>query len=338
MNENMWKDILKTAIHIPSPHNVQPWLVKIVDEQNAELYIDSKRTLPKEDITGSFIILTMGMFIEAISILAERKGFRLSYKLFHEPDWYAPAILENTQHTSIPFAELKLSKGEVVKNSYDENIFLKRRTSRLNLNNTPVPDEAFKKQKKIARDWRQKFSITIDSKQIERIMGWNTKALFEDMNNPDYRDEIAEWFRYSDKSSNEHRDGLDYRSMNTPRLTFWMSAKMSFLMKTPILKRILGRVYRAQTGNIPTLGIISGGFWKPADAIEAGKFLIHFWLETAVHNLYIHPFGNLVTNKKIAKLVEHELQIPDIWLVFKIGFSDEPPKSHRLPLEKIILK
>lgn len=336
--KNIWKNILKTAIHIPSPHNVQPWLVKIVDEQNAELYIDSKRTLPKEDITGSFIILTMGMFIEAISILAERKGFRLSYKLFHEPDWYAPAILEHTQHTFIPFAKLKLSSCKIIDNSYDEKIFLKRRTSRLNLKNITVPTGALKNLKRIANDWQQNLSITTDAKQIERIMEWNTQALFEDLNNPDYRDEIAEWFRYSNKSSNKHRDGLDYRSMNTPRLTFWMSAKMSFLMKTPILKHVLAKVYRSQLGKIPTLGIIAGGFWKPADSIEAGKFLIRFWLETATHDLYIHPFGNLVTNKKIAKLVENELKVPNIWLVFKIGFSDEPPKSQRLPLEKIIIQ
>ncbi|MGI8641105.1 MAG: hypothetical protein ACR2MG_14315, partial [Pyrinomonadaceae bacterium] len=66
--QNIWTKLLETAIHAPSPHNVQPWRVKIINETEAELYIDSRRTLPKEDITGSFIILTMGLFIEALSI------------------------------------------------------------------------------------------------------------------------------------------------------------------------------------------------------------------------------------------------------------------------------
>ncbi len=81
--QNIWTKLLETAIHAPSPHNVQPWRIKIIDDTNAELYIDSRRTLPKEDVTGSFIILTMGMFIEALKILAAPRGFQLSYELFH---------------------------------------------------------------------------------------------------------------------------------------------------------------------------------------------------------------------------------------------------------------
>ena len=334
----IWRKILTIAIHTPSPHNVQPWRIKIINETEAELYIDSSRTLPKEDLTGSFIILTMGMFIEALRVLAERIGFRLSYELFHEPDWYAPAILEIKEHLLIPFAKLYLVKGEIVLNIYDEDLFLKRRTSRLNLLDKSVPDEAVSNLKQIAVEWNQHFSVITDAEKIERLMNWNTEAVFEDLNSVDYHDEIVEWFRYSDKQAQKHLDGLDYRCMKTSRLTFWMSAKISWLMRVPVSKQIMAKIYRAQIGNIPTLGIIAGGFWKPADAIESGKFLMRFWLETAAENIYIHPFGNLVTNRKIAESVEKHLDIPDIWLIFKIGYSDEPPKSYRLPVERILVE
>ncbi len=336
--QNIWENLLETAIHAPSPHNVQPWRVKINSETGAELFIDSKRTLPKEDITGSFIILTMGLFIEALSILAERKGFRLTYKLLHEPDWYAPAILEIKEKSLIPFAKLNLTKSEVIENNYTEDLFLKRRTSRLNLLDKSIPAEIVSSLQEISKDFTQKFSVAIEIKQIERIMNWNTQATFEDLNSAQYHDEIIGWFRYSDKSSCQHLDGLDYRCMNTPRLTFWMSAKMPWLMRVPISRQILAKIYRAQLGNVPTLGIIAGGFWKPSDAIDAGKFLMRFWLETAIHNLYIHPYGNLVTNRKVAQLVEKELGISDIWLIFKIGYSTEPPKSYRLPVERVLVR
>jgi len=64
---------------------------------------------------------------------------------------------------------------------------------------------------------------------------------------------------------------------------------------------------------------------------------MRFWLETARNDLYIHPFGNLVTNANAARKVLNETNVPDVWLVFKIGYSIEPPKSHRLPLEKILI-
>src|ERR1700731_475889 len=79
----LWSTLLETAIQTPSPHNVQPWRVRLVSEQEAELYIDRKRTLPKEDTTGSFILSAMGMFVEAIALLAVARGFSLEYELDH---------------------------------------------------------------------------------------------------------------------------------------------------------------------------------------------------------------------------------------------------------------
>jgi nitroreductase len=333
----IWKEILETAVYTPSPHNVQPWRVKIISDTRAELYIDSSRTLPKEDMTGSFIILTMGMFTEALKILAAANGFNLSYTLFHEPDWFAPMILETVNHELIPFAAIELSESEHVSN-FDTNLFFKRRTSRLNFRGELIPDKAFKKLAHIADEWNQKFAILIDRGQIEQLMQLNTEAVFEDLNTPAYHDEIAQWFRYSDAQSARHLDGLDARAMNISPVNLWLSAHAPWLMKIPIAREILARVYRSQSGKIPTLGIISGGFWKPDDAIETGKFLIRFWLETAALDLYIHPFGNLVTNKRIAALVEKETGISNAWLIFKIGFSDEPPKSRRLPVEKILVE
>lgn len=334
----LWHTILLTAIQSPSPHNVQPWRIKILSETEAELYIDSTRTLPKEDITGSFIILTMGIFLESIRILAEPKGYKLSYELFHNPDWYAPAILESKKPWLIPFAKMTLIESAKISNQYKDEIFIKRRTSRVNLAEKTISTEIIENLQKLASNFNQNFQTTTKQNQIEKILDYNTLALFEDLNSADYHDEIVEWFRYSDEESLKHLDGLDYRCMNTPPILFKLSAQTPWIMKIPLLKNVLGKVYRSQLGHIPTLGIISGGFWKPSDAIESGKFLMQFWLETAIHNLYIHPFGNLVTNRKFADLTEKELGISDIWLIFKIGYSDEPPKSHRLPLENILIK
>lgn len=333
----IWRKILETAVHAPSPHNVQPWRVKISDERNAELYIDSTRTLPKEDVTGSFIILTMGMFLESLKILAADNGFDLTYELFHEPDWYAPAILQNVTPTLLPFAKLELVPCRADDPIYPPELFFKRRTSRLSLLPKQIPPQIIEDLKAFAEFWQQRFEITVEEKQIERLLKYNTEAVFADLNSKDYHDEIVEWFRFSEKQSRRRLDGLDYRCMNTPRSTFWLSARYSWLMKTPLLSSILAKIYRRQTGTIPTIGLLSGKFWSPADAIETGKFLMRFWLETARHNLYIHPFGNLVTNPQAARKVLNETGVSDVWLIFKIGYSAEPPKSYRLPVEKILV-
>jgi hypothetical protein len=37
---NLWWTLLETALQTPSPHNVQPWRIRLVSEREAELYID----------------------------------------------------------------------------------------------------------------------------------------------------------------------------------------------------------------------------------------------------------------------------------------------------------
>src|SRR5690349_13448155 len=91
---NDWRALLETAIQSPSPHNVQPWRVRIAGDHAAELWIEKRRTLPKEDVTGSFIILTMGMFLETLEIAAAHRGLAVDVTFVHPPDWYRADNLE----------------------------------------------------------------------------------------------------------------------------------------------------------------------------------------------------------------------------------------------------
>lgn len=335
---SLWATLLETAIHAPSPHNVQPWRVRIHDDREADLLIDSARTLPKEDHTGSFIILTMGMFIEALSLLAAPRGYGLHHDLFHAPEWYAGAILDTRGHSCLPFARLRLvPNDEAPSSDLDPAVFLKRRTSRLSLLPRAVPSKATQALKSLAAEWDQRYEQVADASAIERVLDRNIAAVFEDLNSRDYHDEITSWFRFTDRASLRHRDGLDYRCMNTPRPTYWLTARFPKMLLLPGARSLLARVYRSQLGTVPTIGILAGAFWKPSAALETGRFLMRFWLETARHDLYIHPYGNLVTNKQAARWMLGETGVPDIWLVFKIGYSAEPPKSHRLPIERILI-
>ncbi len=332
-----WTSLLETAVHAPSPHNVQPWKICVVNDNQAELFIDSGRTLPKEDVTGSFIILTMGMFIEALSVVAASRGLQLEYELSHEPDWFAPAILNADKKSLLPFARLRLTAHDGVNTSYDPNLFLRRRTSRISLLPTPIPDQSEWKLKELAHEWQQRYEQITDPSSIEAILAKNAEALFEDLNHPGYHDEIVEWFRFTDRQSRKHRDGLDYRCMNSSRTAFWLVARFPRLLQIRLTRPLLWKQYRSQLGTVPTIGMLAGRFWEPDAAIRTGRFLMRFWLETARLGLYIHPYGNLVTNKAAADWLQKESGVADIWLVFKIGFSPEPPLSYRRSVEEILV-
>ena len=350
---NVWKTLLETAIHAPSPHNVQPWRVRILSEDQAELLIEKRRTLPKEDPTGSFIILTMGLFIEALRIVAANRSLKLHYELYQPLSQFTPEHIARSETELLPFARLSLTDeggtfgekaGETpavpvksLNDVYEDALFLTRRTSRISLLPERVPDQAVQALANLAREWGQKYEQVSIPETIERILERNITALFEDLNAPAYHDEIVEWFRFSDRASLRTRDGLDYRCMNTSRLSFWLAARFPTLMHLPIIRPLLQRVYRRQLGIVPTIGMLAGPFWEAESAFETGRFLMHFWLALAKCNLYIHPYGNLVTNKPAAQWCRETLKVSDIWLIFKIGSSKEPPQSYRRSVEEVLV-
>ena len=337
---NDWLSLLETAVRTPSPHNVQPWRLCPLDGREADLFIERRRTLPKEDTTGSFIILTMGMFVEALSVLASNRSLSLGWEMRHEPAWYAQEILRPSGDELLHFARLRLSERDVddeAAQRYEDSLFFRRRTSRISLLPKPVEESASRALAELADHWGQRYEQVTDAAKIERILRRNTEALFEDLNSPDYHDEIVSWFRFTDHAARRTRDGLDYRCMNSSRAAFWAAARMPRLLLLPFTRQLLARVYRAQLGVVPTIGLLSGPFWEPESAFETGRFLMRFWLETARRGLYIHPYGNLVTNRRAAEWCTKETGVEDIWLVFKIGYSDEPPASYRRTAEEVLV-
>jgi hypothetical protein len=230
----LWADILTIAGRAPSPHNIQPWRIRLDSETEATLFLDAARTLPKTDHTGSFTTSAMTMLLEAILMR-------------------------------------------------------------------------------------------------------NIDTLFDDLNDREYQGDLVPWFRYSNRQTMRERDGLDYRCMNLSPAEFWLAAHTPQVMQAQPSRAVLKRIYRAQLGEVYKLGYIRGPFWDRNSALHAGHFLMRFWLELATHDLYIHPFGNLVTNPVAANWMAQQLGHPDIWLIFKIGYSAEPAASLRKPLEEILL-
>jgi hypothetical protein len=335
---SVWKKLLETAVYTPSPHNVQPWRLRILSGESAELLIEKRRTLPKEDPTGSFIILSMGLFIEALTIVARNRSLKLEFDLRQPVSGFTPEQIEKTESELLPFATLRLAQqvthgdGEL-----NNSLFHTRRTSRISYSAQPVPNEAVEALSKLARKWGQRYEQVTAPEIIEQILQRNIEAVFEDLNAPAYHDEIVEWFRFTARSARETRDGLDYRCMNSSRLSFWLVARAPQLLQLPVTSAVLKKIYRAQLGHVPTIGMLAGPFWDSESAFETGRFLMRFWLELAKWDLYIHPYGNMVTNKAAAEWSLKVLGVPKIWLVFRIGFSKVPPPSYRRTVEEVLV-
>jgi nitroreductase len=334
---SLWRAILEVARSSPSPHNVQPWRVRLVSSRRAELYIDGTRTLPNEDFTGCFVLSAMGMSLEALDLTARQNGFRLDYRLMDDIHVFAGKMADSGSRGLTLFALIELSYEPGRAILFSAADLLARSTSRLSLMRKQIPEEAVAKLTLLASEWGHRYTHLTDERLIEEGLDHNITAVLHDMNHPPYHDEIASWFRFSPRAAAAHRDGLDWRCMNLSRAEFWMLARLPQMLKVPLARTLFRRRYRKQLGYVPAIGVLSGPFFEAEHTIASGRFLLRFWLEVAALELYIHPYGNLVTNAASAEWTRQRTGIEKSWLIFKIGYSDVPPRSFRRTVEQILL-
>jgi len=321
-----WHTLIQAALRCPSPHNTQPWRIKIRDGAHATLFMERARTLPDEDVTGQFLRCAMGLFLESLSLLAANANYHFQYSLAED----------HGASDQIKFAEMELVHGAEV-SSYPNELFQKRLTSRLASNGVLIDPVTETELKTFGQRDGYRYDQINDPVLIEKIIAANIRAVNHDLNVPAYHDEIFRWFRYSDEEARTMADGLDYRCMGVPSSQLKLMKSLPGVMKWPLIRSLIWKTYRRQIGKVSHLGVISGPFFNDASSVHAGGYLMRFWLKLAAHNLHIHPFGNLVTNAEASCRVKELTGMDNVWLVFRIGHTDAPPQSYRRSLHDILI-
>ena len=77
-------EVFRHAILAPNPHNMQPWMIRLIGQDSAEISCDLKRLLPHTDPFNRQIVIGFGCFIELAAIAASRHGLRLEVEPFPE--------------------------------------------------------------------------------------------------------------------------------------------------------------------------------------------------------------------------------------------------------------
>ncbi|MDX1393692.1 MAG: hypothetical protein R3195_04855 [Gemmatimonadota bacterium] len=331
----VWREILDLARRTPSPHNTQPWKVSL-ETDVARLYLDPSRALPDEDVTGCFVVAALGMFVETVSIAAANRGFGVVV---------APADLERAREAArgnilerVHVASLVLRRGAEPDPALPDRLIVERRTSRLAPSPRPIPAEALEDVRAEAAVCGQRVHLIDDPATVARAMRLNLEAVVEDLNEPKYHDEIVSWFRFTSRQEEESRDGLSARCMAMPGYEMSLLARFPGIARWPIVGPVVRALYRRRLGPTRRLMVMDGRFWDAEAAFTAGRCLMRLWLVLTRHGLSIHPFGNLITNGMASAAFRELTGIEDPWIVFRVGFTDEPPRSLRLELEDILVE
>ena len=329
-----WRELVSYARWCPTVHNLQPHKIKIISATEAELYYDPARLLPVGDPGSIFATVALGIFHEHLSIAAAkyRKAVVMS-------EISAPVSTGNTG--LILFARLEIVNA-TASEELDRELFLKRRTSRLQYDGQKLSDVTIGKMKKEAEHNGHAFFFSSDQALVNSIVDLNQEVLFEDLASKPNNEELNQLFRYSEKEAAEKKDGLWSRCMGFPGIL------MSAVFRHPdkwlhgTKKKFLAGRYKRSFKGTSTLCWFGSKFNNTEDWLQAGRIFARNWLILTRDNAYLQPFGSLITNAAANKTINTILTRPNedkkIWLIFRAGYSKEPSRSFRLDTDQIIIQ
>ncbi len=105
-------DCLAYAILAPSPHNMQPWRVRLDGEDALTLYCDLDRLLPQTDPQNRQITVGFGCFLELLRQAALERGYSLDEKPF--PEGEPQPLLDSRPIATVKFREQKNAPADIL--------------------------------------------------------------------------------------------------------------------------------------------------------------------------------------------------------------------------------
>jgi hypothetical protein len=335
----LWTSLLEYARWTPSPHNIQSWRISCESAHQATLYYDPTRLIPDTDPHGQFATIGFGIFLEYLRIAASHAGYTLTWTPLCER--VDPAVSAPT-----PFFALELQEG-ATPDTLPLQLIQSRQTSRLAYDNSrPITTSALEDLRIVAQEFGHDFTFSTKKAMVSWLLHLNADTLFYDMDEPLTRSEVRRWLRYSEREAEHRKDGLSARCMRMPGWLMRIFFEHHALLTVPLIRKIVWLYYRRSMQGTSTVAWMAGKMSNTADWIRAGQMLGRFWLVMAKENIYLHPFGSVITNpmahgrlsEKIAygESNQSEKSSAPLWMVMRLGYSDTPPQSKRLATADIL--
>lgn len=332
-----WGAIIADAHRYPSPHNSQPIKIQLRSQTQAAVYYDMDLGLPAESFGIPFGHVCAGVFLESLRVCAQARGYAVREELQHtEMDFESPDRLHLIGEVTL--VPRPAEPGDAA--AYEA--FLARQTSRRPYDNTLVDPAAVSEAEATARRHGHTFRSSSDPELVRSLVHVNQATLFDDLRNDAVHREILAWLRFSKTEARERGDGLSAETMLMPGPVLRFAMQHRGLWEAPVVGALIRRVYLNTMRGVRQLGWLEGPFAGPADYLEAGRTFMQVWLGFTRRNVYLHPFGTVITNPRshagFAEAVgAAETDGRMAWMLFRFGHSAPPPAAHRRPASAMVL-
>jgi len=317
--------ILYHASLAPSGHNSQPWFVKILEPKKWIIGIDPQRRLPAVDPINRESLLSIGAFIENLSIAAGTMGLKANIEV----------IAKNPLDEEV--VRISLKKGKLAK--YPLQRLIKRRTVRGGYQPSEIKSSEVATLSEHLRD--RLFYFPRDTEHAQCIQEGAIEYFRAQSYRPEAQRELSEWFRLKTADAKKHRNGLTTESMEIKGFVGWYLR--TFMDKEDTIKEGFIKKGIDKTAK----QVAEGGGWfiitsdgeSVFELIDTGRRFERMALKARELNLGIHPMTQFLEEQEGREIISknHDKKmIPQF--ILRVGYlSHYPdPVSLRRPVSWFI--
>lgn len=194
------------AILAPSPHNLQPWMIRLDGDDSLTLCCDLDRRLPETDPPDRQTTIGLGAFLELLRQAAAEQGHRLDITKFPEGE---PAERLDER----PIAHVRFVEDPDVARDPLFGYALRRRTARAKFDpGRPVPTERLAALMEISNARPGLDAISVDGSSDAETVSWLkdicTRAWEIELRKPETCHESSYLTRIGAKQINANPDGI----------------------------------------------------------------------------------------------------------------------------------
>ena len=317
-------DMLYLATLAPSGHNTQPWTVRVQEPGRWIIGSDQSRWLPAVDPANRELLLSIGTFLENLTLAAGIYGYRTEMEV----------IARDSRHGNL--VEVHFTPGALQADLRSK--MLTRRTLRSN----QLKNELKRADVDCLLDKEAQIRYyPLPSKQgrylSEGTLAANQAQVFREP----AQLELANWIRWSNAQAKKYRNGLTPESMELSGIARWYT-KYFFNQQSVLEKSFREETIKtieAQIKNCAGWLVVSSPSQSIADIIYAGRALERVWLKAQDKSIAFHPMTQMLEESPWKETLRQELGLQEqIQMIIRVGYVEEylPPVSLRMPLAYIV--
>ncbi|WP_375210459.1 Acg family FMN-binding oxidoreductase [Hyphomonas jannaschiana] len=331
------------AILAPSPHNLQPWMIRLEGDDSMTLFCDLDRRLPETDPPDRQTTIGLGAFLELLRQAAAEQGHRLDITPF--PEGEPGARLD-----ARPIAHVHFVEDAGVERDALFGHALKRRTARRKFDpGRPVPSDRLAALMDISNALPGLDAIKVDGTSQPETVSWLRdicrRAWEIELRKPETCHESSYLTRIGAKQINANPDGIYLAGpmMEAYRMTGLLTQDSMDEIGSTTWEATLS-TYNGLIDSAPTFLWFTTPGNSRAEQLASGAVWIRLQLAAAAVGVGFQPLSQVL--EEYSEMAEPFAEIHDRFNVtlpgriqglFRLGYAGGQSPSPRWPLESRII-